>query len=143
MLSDPASKQDDKLGVSVAISADTIVAGAMRDTLSAGPGAAYVFKRTGSTWAQEALLTASNGEVGDRFGVAVGPSSDTIVVGARSESSAATGVNGNQADNSQGGTGAAYVYTRSLGVWTQQVSQAVRREGGRRLAIRFQRCSFR
>ena len=47
-------------------------------------------------------------------------SGDTIVVGAEFEASNATGVNGNQADNSALWAGAAYVFVRSGGVWSQQ-----------------------
>ena len=42
----------------------------------------------------------------DRFGEAVAISGDTIIVGATGESSDATGVNGNQADNSSDSSGA-------------------------------------
>src|SRR4029453_16131378 len=45
---------------------------------------------------------------------------DTVVVGAHTEDSAATGVNGNQADNSAFASGAAYVFARSGSTWTQQ-----------------------
>ncbi|MBK8432933.1 MAG: FG-GAP repeat protein [Chloroflexi bacterium] len=44
----------------------------------------------------------------------------TVVVGANEENSNATGVNGNQADNSANNSGAAYIFTRSGGVWSQQ-----------------------
>ena len=47
-------------------------------------------------------------------------SGDTVVVGARLEASAATGVNGNQADKTAPHAGAAYVFVRSGGVWSQQ-----------------------
>jgi hypothetical protein len=47
-------------------------------------------------------------------------SGDTIVVGAVWEDSNATGVNGNQADNSAKNSGAAYVFVRSGTDWTQQ-----------------------
>ncbi|MBX9735302.1 MAG: FG-GAP repeat protein [Phycisphaerales bacterium] len=56
----------------------------------------------------------------DFFGSAVAVSGDTVVVGAISEASSATGVNGNQANNSAAGSGAAYVFVRSGATWTQQ-----------------------
>ena len=56
----------------------------------------------------------------DAFGCSVAISGDTIVVGAVAEYSNATGVNGNQADNSAPWAGAAYVFVRSGGVWSQQ-----------------------
>jgi hypothetical protein len=70
--------------------------------------------------AQQAYLKASNTGSGDGFGYSVGVSGDTVVVGAVSEASSAVGVNGNQADNSARFAGAAYVFVRSGGVWSQQ-----------------------
>jgi len=43
-----------------------------------------------------------------------------VVVGAYQEDSNATGVNGNQSCNSAFQSGAAYVFVRNAGVWTQQ-----------------------
>ena len=56
--------------------------------------------RSGTTWSQQAYLKASNTEADDLFGVSVAVSGDTVVVGALAEDSNATGVNGNQSDNS-------------------------------------------
>src|SRR5258708_6053667 len=83
-------------------------------------GAAYVFVRSGTNWKQQAYLKASNTGVGDNFGYSVAASGDTVVVGARVESSNATGVNGNQNDNSAASSGAAYVFVRSGTNWNQQ-----------------------
>jgi len=85
-----------------------------------GSGAVYVFTRTAGVWTQQAYLKASNTEAFDRFGATVAISGDTIVVGAHAEDSNATGVNGDQTDNSATSGGAAYVFTRTAGVWTQQ-----------------------
>ena len=76
--------------------------------------------RSGTTWSQQAYLKASNTEVGDGFGFSVAISGDTVVVGAHEEDSNATGVNGDQADNSAADSGAAYVFTRSGATWSQQ-----------------------
>ncbi|MBX9735301.1 MAG: hypothetical protein K2X32_00105 [Phycisphaerales bacterium] len=65
-------------------------------------------------------MKASNPDAADLFGNAVAISGDTVVVGALGEDSSATGVNGNQADNSAGSSGAAYVFVRSGPAWTQQ-----------------------
>src|SRR5262249_30416606 len=65
-------------------------------------------------------LKASNTGASDNFGVAVAVSGDTVVVGAAYEGSSATGGNGNQADNTASSSGAAYVFVRSGGVWSQQ-----------------------
>jgi len=123
----------DRFGFSVAISGDTAVIGAIfedssstgvngnqADNSAQGAGAAYVFVRNGGFWSQEAYLKASNTDVSDAFGASVAVSGDTIVVGARGESSSATGVNGNQADNHAHGSGAAYVFVRNGGVWSQE-----------------------
>ncbi len=123
----------DQFGYSVAISGDTVVIGAKtEDSVSTGvngdqsdngasdSGAAYVFVRTSGVWSQQAYLKASNTDAGDQFGLSVAISGDTIVVGANLEDSFSTGVNGNQADNSGLNSGAAYVFVRSGGVWTQQ-----------------------
>ena len=70
--------------------------------------------------AQQAYLKASNTAAGDSFGISVAISGDTVVVGAHQEDSNASGVNGDQSDNSASGAGAAYVFTRSGGLWSQQ-----------------------
>ncbi|MCA8944076.1 MAG: FG-GAP repeat protein [Planctomycetes bacterium] len=123
----------DSFGYSVAISGDTIVVGAFQESSSATgvdgdqldnvsdrAGAAYVFVRSGTAWSQQAYLKASNTDLGDEFGTAVAISNDRIVVGALGEDSNALGVDGDQADNSANDSGAAYVFARSGGVWTQQ-----------------------
>ena len=108
----------DEFGQSVAISGDTIVVGARFASFNIG--AAYVFVRSGSTWNEQAILSASNADFGDRFGSSVAVSGDTIVVGASFEDSAATGVNGIQSNNNRPDSGAAYVFVRSSGTWIQQ-----------------------
>ena len=127
------SGDHDNFGSSVAISGDTMVVGSpaedsaatgvngdQSDTSAALSGAAYVFTRSGGTWSQQAYLKASNTGAGDQFGYAVAISGDTIVVTANVEDSNATGVDGDQSDNSASGSGAAYVFTRSGSTWSQQ-----------------------
>jgi hypothetical protein len=134
---DPAFAED-FFGLSVAISADgsTLAVGATReDSIATGvngdetdnsvqfAGAVYVFTRdTGGVWTQQAYVKASTADVVDFFGrsVAVSADGDTMAVGAFFESSGATGINGNQFDNTALNAGAAYVFTRSSGAWTQQ-----------------------
>lgn len=123
----------DSFGISVAVSGNTVLVGAYQedsnatgvngnqaDNSAGDSGAAYVFVRSGGVWSQQAYLKASNTGVGDWFGWSVSISGDTAVVGAINESSSATGVNGNQSDNSDGSSGAAYIFLRSAGVWSQQ-----------------------
>jgi hypothetical protein len=94
-------------------------------------GAVYIFTRTGSTWSQQAYIKASNtgnaaaGESlaeGDQFGYSIALSSDgnTLAVGAIGEDSNATGINGNQADNSANQSGAEYVFIRTGSAWSQE-----------------------
>ena len=106
----------------VEASAATGINGNQADNTARNAGAVYVFSRSGTTWMQEAYLKASNTGAGDVFGHALALSGDgnTLAVTAVGEASAATGVGGNQTDNSAGGAGAAYVFTRSGTTWTQQ-----------------------
>ena len=100
----------------------TGINGNQQDTSAMSAGAVYVLTRTGTQWVQQAYVKASNTGAGDQFGHAVAVSSDgnTLAVGAPAEASAATGINGNQADNTVAFSGAVYVFTRSGGTWTQQ-----------------------
>lgn len=123
----------DEFGISVGISGDTIIVGSYKEGSSAtgvngnetdnsapGSGAAYIFVREGTTWSQQAYLKASNTGVDDYFGVSVSISGDTAVAGAFQEDSNATGVNGNESNNSFTASGAAYVFARNGTTWSQQ-----------------------
>jgi hypothetical protein len=105
-------------------SAATGVNGDQADNSAPRAGAVYVFDRdSGGAWTQTAYVKASNSDANDLFGLSTALSGDgnTLAVGAVDEDSAATGVNGDQADNSQQNAGAVYVFTRdSGGVWAQQ-----------------------
>ncbi|MBL0264780.1 MAG: FG-GAP repeat protein [Leptospiraceae bacterium] len=135
----PNAQVSDNFGSSVSISSDTIAVGARNEasnqtTITNGTtasadnsasfaGAVYVFKRTGTTWAQEAYLKAPNAEAGDQFGYSVSISSDTIVVGAFAEDSNQTTItNGTtaSADNSVSAAGAVYVFKRTGTTWAQE-----------------------
>ena len=90
-----------------------------------GAGAAYVFVRTGTTWAQQAYIHPHNDEAGDSFGVNVSISDDgnTMLVGSLDEDCLATGVNPPGCDNDRTAdisTGAAYVFVRNGATWSQQ-----------------------
>ena len=101
----------DHFGYSVAISGDTAVVGAPFHDVGANvnQGAAYVFVRSGTSWSQQAQLTAADGAANDRFGWPVVISGDTVVVGAPFHD---VGANADQ--------GAAYVFVRSGATWSQQ-----------------------
>ncbi|WCL50545.1 putative Ig domain-containing protein [Leptospira sp. GIMC2001] len=133
------SNISDEFGYSVAISGDTIVAGAVNedsnqstitngatssgDNTLSNSGAAYVFRRSGTTWAQEAYLKASNANAADQFGNSVAIDMDTIVIGSCAEDSNQTTItNGatSSVDNSSVNSGAAYVYKRIGSNWNQE-----------------------
>ncbi|WP_159931184.1 hypothetical protein [Oceanicoccus sp. KOV_DT_Chl] len=96
-------------GSVLAVSGATAVIGHSGDgTIASGAGAAYVFVRNGSIWVQQAKLFASDAQGSDRFGASVAIKGDTILIGAYLEDEAA--YNG----------GAAYVFTRTGTIWTEQ-----------------------
>src|SRR5207249_4476945 len=84
-------------------------------------GAVYVFTRSAGSWSQQAYVKASNTGAGDAFGFSVALSGDgnTLAVGAESEASSTTGI-GSTPDRLSIAAGAAYVFTRSAGSWSQQ-----------------------
>ena len=77
---------------------------------------------TGSLENAIGFLTAGNTEYLDFFGAKVSLSADgnTLAVGAALEDSAASGINGDQADNSADEAGAVYVFVHSNGSWQEQ-----------------------
>jgi hypothetical protein len=124
----PGTSAKQRFGAAVAISADTVVVGAPHsgslasgidgsetDTSGVRVGAAYVYVRNGTAWTRQAYLKASNPDSQDLFGTSVAIHGDTIVIGAPGESS-----QGNEANNGSTGAGAAYVFVRNGGTWTQQ-----------------------
>jgi hypothetical protein len=104
-------ESEDDFGHSVALDGDTAVIGAWfeDDSGTTNNGAAYVFTRSGGVWTEQAKLLASDKDSFDNFGQSVALDGDTAVIGAsRSDDSGTTN------------NGAAYVFTRSGGVWTEQ-----------------------
>ena len=99
----------DFFGVSVSISGDYAIVGALGDDENGqASGAAYIFKRTGTNWVQEAKLLPSDGEIGDLFGHSVSISGDYAVV--------STFLTDDNGDNS----GSAYIFQRTGTIWVQQ-----------------------
>ncbi len=100
-------------GKSVSLSADgnTAIIGGQGD--SSGVGAAWVFTRSGGVWTQQGGKLVGTGAVGSAYqGSSVSLSADgnTAIVGGEGDS---------------GQAGAAWVFTRSGGVWSQQGNKLV------------------
>jgi hypothetical protein len=93
----------EQLGDAVAVSGSTAVVGA--ELRNSKTGAVYVFVRSRGKWSQQAKLTASDGTAGDQFGFSVAILGSTAVVSASTQNAL---------------TGAAYVFVRSSGEWSQQ-----------------------
>lgn len=100
----------------------TGIDGNQADNSAPESGAVYVFARSGTAWAQQAYVKASNTGTGDLFGWSLALSGDgsTLALGAPGEDSGATGIDGNQGDTAAVSSGAAYVFSRTGAVWTQQ-----------------------
>jgi uncharacterized protein (TIGR03437 family) len=92
----------DNFGSAVTVDGDTAVVSAPSKNAT---GAAYVFVRSGTTWTQQAKLTALDAVSNDSFGNSVSLSGDAVLLGARGKNSL---------------QGAAYVFVRSGAAWTQQ-----------------------
>jgi hypothetical protein len=96
---------NDRFGTSVSISGDYAIVGADGDDgLS---GSAYIFKRDGTSWSQQAKLLASDGAAEDQhqFGYSVCISGDYAIVGAYGDDSY---------------KGSAYIFKRDGTSWVQQ-----------------------
>ncbi|MGQ0619431.1 MAG: hypothetical protein ACT4QA_05870 [Panacagrimonas sp.] len=103
--------EGDGLGTAVAVSGDTVVLGAPGHDVRGNfeQGAAYVFTRNGTVWRQQARLTIADGAAQDSLGTAVAVAGDFAVVGA-GFALAADG----------GRDGAAYLFARTGGAWTER-----------------------
>lgn len=111
----------DFFGLSVGISGDYAIVGAYQgDKDSAGrnimtnAGAAYIFKRNGTAWAQQKKLVASDRSPFDYFGSAVAIEGNTAVVSAPLDAEDATG------GNSKTSAGSVYIFTLSGTTWVQK-----------------------
>jgi hypothetical protein len=77
LIASPAAPND-QFGQSVSVSGEVAVVGAATDACC---GSAYIYRFNGSTWTQQAKLTASDAAASDNFGVSVSVSGDVAVVG--------------------------------------------------------------
>lgn len=122
--------ESDLFGASLAIdrNASVLAVGAPQedggDNEYNSSGVVYLFGQNEGTWSQQAYLQASNVESEDQFGrpgtLALSGDGATLAVGAPFERSGATGINGDDGDNSANFAGAVYVFKKGSGAWNQQ-----------------------
>ncbi|MGB5080336.1 MAG: hypothetical protein WBO23_06300 [Burkholderiales bacterium] len=125
----------DFFGISVALSGDgnTLAVGATGEDsnttginstpndLASSAGAVYLFVRSTGAWSQQAYVKPLNTGGSDQFGMSVVLSGDgdTLAVGSPLEDSSTFGID-SVPDESALNAGAAYVFVRSAGAWSQQ-----------------------
>ena len=128
----PNPDENDSFGRAV-VDGDTLVAVAINEgSGSPGPGAdqhdnsvprsgaAYVYQRFGTVWRFQEYIKASNPDQLDQFGSQAALSGDLLAVAASGEDSAATGIDGDDSDNSVTDSGAVFIFARAGADWTQQ-----------------------
>ncbi len=93
----------DVFGTSVGISGNIAVVGAPGDHISTSAGAVYVYRRSGSSWPEEAILVANDAVVDDELGTSVAVDGFTIASGAPKHN----------------GAGAVYIFQDNAGTWPQ------------------------
>jgi len=99
----------DVFGVSVSLAGDYSLIGAYGDDHDGtDAGSAYIFHREGTTWTEEAKITASDGVAGDFFGRSASLSSDYALIGAYGD------------DDNGTDAGSAYIFRREGTTWTQE-----------------------
>jgi hypothetical protein len=108
--SQPSSSSNYGNAVDISKNGDYVVVGDW--TYNSDTGRAYIYKRSGTSWALEATLNAGNAGSGDRFGiqVAIDDDGDTAAVGAHYE------------DTGNTSAGLIYVFSRSGSTWSEQAT---------------------
>ncbi len=132
MLQAASPGEADQFGHAVAVYGDTVVVGAPGENSSAtgingnandesalDAGAVYVFVEQSGQWQQQAYLKGAATNGGDKFGTSVDLLSDRLAVGAIGEESGSSGNSANQNDESLFAAGAAYIFQRNQGGWSQ------------------------
>lgn len=102
----------DFLGESVAMSGDTLVAGALGDQEPSrtNRGTVYVYARSGGAWSQQQKLIVPDSQPSTQLGASVAIDGDTLISGALGDTPTTSSPN----------QGAAYVFSRSGGAWSLQ-----------------------
>ena len=126
----------DEFGTSVTISGDTIAVGAwgedggargidgnQLDNSALDAGAVYLYQTNAAgNWTPAAYVKASNPRAFDQFGTAVALDGDLLAVGAPGQNSRASGIDGNELDQSLLDAGAVYVFERDAGGRWRQIA---------------------
>ncbi len=124
----------DAFGAAVALSADgaTLAVGAREEDAASGAdpsddsattaGAVYVFAFASGAWAQQAYVKPTHPDAADAFGASVSLSADgaRLAVGAYDEDGAFAGIGGDATSDATSQSGAAYVFARSAGTWSEE-----------------------
>ena len=119
------AESGDQFGSSVALTKDLLAISAVQEDSNAigingdhldnsaeNSGATYIFTHdSNNNWAQHGYVKASNTELEDAFGYSVALFGNSLSVGARLEDSNATGLSGDQTDNTEIDSGAVYVFS--------------------------------
>lgn len=125
------ASEEDRFGISVALSGTTLVVGApgedgsspgvngRNDNELPNSGAAYVFERADGEWKQTAYLKAGLPGLGDGFGNAVATDGERILVGAYAESNSRAGIDPSSRNDAAPYSGAVYVFERQGNGWAQ------------------------
>ena len=101
--------EGDWFGHSVSISGDCVIVGAVGDDdYGLVSGAAYIFRREGTSWIEDQKLTSSDGAQGDNFGMSVSISGDYAILGAPFD------------DDNGMMSGSAYIFRRDSTIWLEE-----------------------
>jgi len=101
--------EQDIFGVSVSLSGDYAAVGSyLDDDKGSKSGSVYIFKKEGSSWAQQTKLLANDGAANDYFGYAVSLDGDYLIVGAYYD------------DDKASNSGSAYIFQRQGEIWSQK-----------------------
>ncbi len=101
----------DMFGTSVAMSGDYALVGCPGYSINGNRGAAFIFKRNGTTWPQQQRIQVSPATYYNRFGQSVAINGDQLIVGAPNE---------DEVWDQDLNIGAAYIFVRSGNTWSQQ-----------------------
>lgn len=108
-------RRRDRLGAKIAVHGNTIVAGVPTREVGKdrNQGVAYVFTRTGNNWGKQVKLDVTGGRKGTAFGMTVGISGDTLIIGA-------PGMDNYPDDGVPQAHGAAFVWKKDGDEWTEK-----------------------